>query len=882
MTLTSGTRLGPYEIIAPLGAGGMGEVYRAKDTRLGRDVAIKVLPAKFSSSPELRERFDREARAISSLNHARICTLHDVGHQDGVDFLVMEYLEGESLAEKLRKGALPLRETLKIGMEVCEALDVAHRAGIVHRDLKPANIMLTKSGAKLMDFGLAKASAASGAGATRSAPLLSAAETISGPSPISPLTGAGQVIGTIQYMSPEQIEGKEADARSDVFALGAVFYEMATGKRPFEGKSQLTLASAILEKDPPPIRDLHPLTPTAFERVVSTCLQKNPDDRFQSARDIRLELQWIAENPISETPIAETNSEHSSANKWQRTFPWAVAAALVIVIAAGAWLYHQNVSHTTIPTYQQLTFERGFVYAARFAPDGRSVVYSASWNGQPLQIYSTDPGSPESRALNLVNSTLFAASAKDLAISIGCRNRYIGDCQGTLALVPVSGGAPREIAEDVVAADWTSDGTEMAIVRHTEGKYRIEYPRGKIIYESYKPLGFVRIAPDGKSLAFALSVGEWGDAGQVFVLDKNGKEITHSQIHVSLEGIAWPPSGEEVWLAGTTEKGWADAISALRMNGQERTVLRLPGMVRLYDISRDGAVLLSKDLWRSDIFYRGEIKKEDNSERKLSWLDYAQLRDITDDGKMISIADWGQAAGKSGLAFVRKTDGSPAVKLGSWDEPVLSPDGTRFLAVESTVVGKWNLSVVPIGVGEIHSFEVAVVQDLQSLGWMPDGKSIYYAADDGNGFRMYVRDLVGGPPRAVTPVIAVRSYYFETHLVSPDGKFLFARDTSGKAKLYPVAGGQPKDVAGWLPEDVWITWTKDGKEAYIFDDEKTSATVYRLDLTTGKRQLVRKLSPADTSGVTSISNVLYTPDGKSYAYSDTQELSELFIVANLK
>jgi Tol biopolymer transport system component/predicted Ser/Thr protein kinase len=860
--------------MTPLGAGGMGEVYRAKDTRLGRDVAIKVLPARFSSSPELRERFEREARAISSLNHARICTLHDVGHQDGVDFLVMEYLEGESLAEKLLKGALPLRDTLRIGMEVCEALDVAHRAGIVHRDLKPANIMLTKSGAKLMDFGLAKASAASG-GASRTAPLLSAAETISGPSPISPLTGAGQVIGTIQYMSPEQIEGKEADARSDVFALGAVFYEMATGRRPFEGKSQISVASAILEKDPAPIRQLQPLTPPAFERVVSTCLQKNPEERFQSARDIRLELQWIAENPIAETKPGQA----PAANRSLSLLPWALAGALAIATSTGAWLYHRNVGSAAIPTYKQLTFERGFVYAARFAPDGRSVVYSASWDGQPLQIYSTDPGSPESRALNLLNSTLFAASAKDLAISIGCRDRYIGDCQGTLALVPISGGAPRELAEEVVAADWTSDGSEMAIVRHTEGKYRVEYPRGKVIYESHKPLGFVRIAPDGKSLAIAQSVGEWGDAGRLFVLDANGKQITHSQMYVSLEGVAWPPSGEEVWLAGTTDAGWADAIYALRMNGQERIVLRLPGMVRLHDISRDGAALLSKDLWRSDIMYRGA---SDKSERSLSWLDYAQLRDITDDGNMVSIADWGQAAGASGLAFVRKTDGSAAVKLGAWDEPVLSPDGTRVLAVEGVTVGTGKPSVVPIGVGEIQKFEVAEIQNVQSMGWMPDGKSFYYGADDGHGFRMYLQDLAGGKPRAVTPVITVKSYYFETHLVSPDGKFLFARDTSGKAKLYPVAGGEPQDLAGLMPEDVWMTWTKDGREAYVFHDEKTSATVYRLDVTSGKRQLVAKVAPVDPAGVTSISNVLYTPDGKAYAYSDTQELSELFIVAGVK
>jgi serine/threonine protein kinase len=323
MALSAGTKLGPYEIVAPLGAGGMGEVYRARDTRLGRDVAIKVLPPHLSASPELKERFEREARAISSLNHARICTLHDVGHQDGVDFLVMEYLEGESLAERLRKGALPLKETLKTGMEICEALDVAHRAGIVHRDLKPGNIMLTRSGAKLMDFGLAKASASSGMGSA-SAPLLSAAQTISGPSPMSPLTTAGQVIGTIQYMSPEQIEGKEADARSDIFALGAVMYEMATAKRPFEGKSQISVASAILEKDPESISKLKPSTPPSFERLANTCLAKNPDDRFQSARDVRLELLWCSESPSQ----VVSQSAPPPPKTIARFLPWAIAALL--------------------------------------------------------------------------------------------------------------------------------------------------------------------------------------------------------------------------------------------------------------------------------------------------------------------------------------------------------------------------------------------------------------------------------------------------------------------------------------------------------------------------------------------------------------------------
>src|ERR1035438_5633258 len=279
MTLTSGTKLGPYEIQSPLGAGGMGEVYRALDTRLDRTVAIKVLASHLSASPELKQRMEREGRAISSLNHPHICQLYDIGSQNGTDYLVMEFLEGETLAERLRKGAIPLPEVLKIGIAVAEALAVAHRSGIVHRDLKPGNIMLTQGGAKLMDFGLAKAlgmqTAAPGSGAAP--PSFTAAATLSGPSPLTPLTMAGSIIGTIQYMSPEQIEGKEADARSDIFAFGAVLYEMVAGKRPFAGKSQISLASSILESDPAPISTLKPQTPPAFEHVVTTCLQNNPD-----------------------------------------------------------------------------------------------------------------------------------------------------------------------------------------------------------------------------------------------------------------------------------------------------------------------------------------------------------------------------------------------------------------------------------------------------------------------------------------------------------------------------------------------------------------------------------------------------------------------------
>jgi eukaryotic-like serine/threonine-protein kinase len=873
--LSVGMKLGPYEVVAPVGAGGMGEVYLARDTRLGRDVAVKVLPARFSNAAEFRERFEREARAISALNHSRICTLYDVGHQDGVDYLVMEYLEGETLAERLKRGALPLKETLRVGMEVCEALDVAHRAGIVHRDLKPANIMLTKSGVKLMDFGLAKASAArGGTGSGGNAPLLSAAETISGPSPMTPLTGAGQVVGTIQYMSPEQIEGKEADARSDIFALGAVLYEMATGKRPFEGKSQISVASAILEKEPQPIRTWQPLTPTAFERVVSTCLQKNPEERFQSAWDVRLELKWIAENPVAQVKASEGAG---AAKLWTRALPWALVGILLAACCVAAWLFLRRENTAALLHYQQVTFDRGFVYAARFARDGSSVLYSATWEGQPLQIYSTEPGSPESRALNLAHSSLYSVSDRDLLISEGCQDRYIGNCQGTLAQVPISGGSPREIANDVVTADWSPDGSELALVRHTQGKYVLEYPRGKVIYETYKPMVWLRVAPDGKMLAVMESYEEWGDAGLVRVLDTSGKELTHSALYVSIEGMAWAPSGKEVWFGGTIENGWADAIYALRMNGKTHMVMRFPGELRLHDIAKDGRMLLSKESWRSDVMYGHTGEK---GERKLPWLDYAGLRDMSEDGKWVSFADWGTAAGAEGLGFVRKTDGSPAVKLGRWDYPVISPDGKWVLASQADVSANWNSSVgvLPTGPGEVRKIGMKGIQQLQSLGWMPDGKAFYYAGEDGKGFRMYVHDLEGGATRAVTPVITVRSLYFETHLVSPDGKWIFARDTSGKPRLYPLDGGATRDVAGLEPTDVWIRWDASGREAYVYKDEKTSATVYRLDVNSGKREEVGKLAPADVAGVTSISNVAYTADGKTYAYSEMEELSELFVV----
>lgn len=866
MTLTPDTKVGNYEIVAAIGAGGMGEVYRARDTRLGRDVAIKVLPETFSKDADRLRRFEQEARTVATLNHPNILAIHDIGEHNGAPFLVSELLEGRSLREELNGGALPTRRAVEYGTQIAQGLAAAHDKGIVHRDLKPENIFITHDGrAKILDFGLAKLAKLAGA-ADEGATLGATAQD----------TTPGVVLGTVGYMSPEQVKGEPADARSDIFALGVILYEMLSGQRAFRRDTSAETMTAILKEDPPELTTLGKPVSPALERIVRRCIEKKPLQRFQSARDLAFDLEGLS--GTSSTGATQTMAAGTQPRRW--LLPLAAGLLLLIAGVVVGWLLFRGAGAIVPPSYHQLTFERGLVYAARFARDGRSIYYSASWNGQPVQLYSTVPDSPESRPLNLINSTLFAASTSELAISLGCKDRYIGNCQGTLATVPISGGSPREITGDTLTADWTADGSEMAVVRQVGGKYRVEFPRGKVIYESVRMLAYLRISPRADAVAFAEFVSVDGDAGLVVALDRNGKELIRTAPFVSVEGVAWPPSGEEVWYAATQLEGWADAIHASSLKGKERIVLRLPGMLRLHDVSHDGRILISRESWRNGLQFRGP---RDTKERDLDWLDYAQLRDLSSDGAQLAFDDWGSAAGAEGLAYFRKTDGSPAVKLGTWSAPVLSPDGKQVLVTEATSVGQvLRLALLPTGVGETQFLKSNGIQQVASKGWMPDGKSIYFQSDDGRGWRMYIQDLEGGAPRAVTPLVSVESGHFESHLVSLDGKFIFSRDLNGKGELYPMEGGEPKTVPGWMPEDIWITWSADGRSAYVYHDEKTSAPVYRLDVATGKRQLVMTLAPSDSSGVTAVINVRVTPDGKTYAYSFDRELSDLFQVEGVR
>ena len=863
MAMTPGTKLGPYEILGPLGAGGMGEVHRAKDTRLGRDVAIKVLPPHLSANSELRERFEREARSISSLNHVRICTLYDVGHQDGVDFLVMEYLEGESLADRLKKGPLPVKETIKIGMEVCEALDVAHRAGIVHRDLKPGNIMLTRSGAKLMDFGLAKSSAGSGGG-SGGAPLLSAALTMSGPSPMSPLTTAGQVIGTIQYMSPEQIEGKEADARSDIFALGAVLYEMATAKRPFEGKSQISVASAILEKEPEAISKLQPLTPASFERVVSTCMAKSPDDRFQSARDVRLELMWSGEAASQIVPRST-----ASPSTVARILPWAAAALLALALGA-VLLFFKRPSPAA--QYRTVAFRSGILQAARFSHDGQTIIYSGRWEGEPPQVQTARLGSPESRALGIPSSTLASVSSSDeLAVIRGCEVIFILDCGGTLATVSLAGGSPRDMAGHIAYADWSPDGKQMVVSKISTEGAQLELPPGHVLIQQKSGwFGHPRFSPDGRRIAFENHPNSNGDDGTVDVVDLTGKETVLTKYSVSIEGLAWSADGKEVWFAtvATAQSGWADSIAAVTLEGKERTVLVMPS-VRLHDISKDGHVLLSHENWRNQMvgYFPG-----DKEEHPYSWLDDTRATAITADGRTLSFVESGEVyyIAADALGYYRATDGSAAVSIGPGSSAI-SPDG-KWILVANRASRK--LLVQPVGLGESRELLAPGLVGFANPCWSDDGRSIAYIGQtEQKGWNAYIQPIAGGPP-----VLMHSGASTSTPVLSPDGGTLALPGEHGGVSLYRSNGGPPTVLRGNLETEYPVRFAHDGKSLLVGEISGHETVLTLVDLVDGHRTPWKRLHTEARNGT----GFVATPDLKYYAYTVPRYESELYIVENLR
>jgi Tol biopolymer transport system component/predicted Ser/Thr protein kinase len=859
-----GKTVSHYRILEKLGSGGMGVVYRALDPRLNRQVAIKFLPEAFSADPSRLRRFEQEARAAGILNHPNILAVYDVGTHEGSPYIVTELLEGETLRERLSAGPLAARRAIDYALQLARGLAAAHEKGIVHRDLKPENIIITKDGrVKILDFGLAK---------------LIQPESGENPTsvPTSPsATALGVVMGTVGYMSPEQVRGLLADHRSDVFAFGAILYEMLSGQRAFHRESAPETLTAILKEDPPELAEGQRTIPLGLERIVRRCLEKTPELRFQSASDLAFALESLSGIPTASGAEAAVPALRPPSRRIRLAASMAAAALLAVGLLAG-WLAGRPRHATPEALFRRLTFRRGTIYSARFTPDGKSVIYGAEWSGNPLELFSTQVEFAESRALELPRASLLSISPSgELAITTDPALLTHGGARGTLARAPQAGGAPRALLENVLWADWSRDGSELAVVRAVGAMNRLEFPIGKVLYETGGWISHPRISPKGDFIAF-LNHPVWpDDRGSVELVDLSGQRKTLSSGWESEEGLAWSPDGSEVWFSAI-KSGLALALYAVTRSGKERLVERIAGGLTLMDISHDGRVLITRDDERYGIM---ALTPGASEERDLSWLDYSDAGDLSPDGRWLLLDEEGDGGGANYSVFMRKTDGSPAARLGEGMAMALSPDGKWAISVLPTTPSQMVL--LPTGPGSARALQGYGIEEYGLADFFPDGKRILFTGSEpGHALRDYVQDLEGGKPRPITPEGAMSVW--KSHPISPDGKTVLALDPEGKLSLYPSEGGEQRPVPGAAPGDVPIRWAADGHYIFVTRPGEMPAKVFRLDLTKGQRQLVRELSVPDRTGLTGIRYIQMTADGKSYAYTYSRFLSELYLIEGLK
>jgi Tol biopolymer transport system component len=859
--LSLGTTLGPYEIAGLLDTGGMGEVYRARDLRLGRDVAVKIIRDGASAQSGMLERFELEAKLAGRLNHPNILAIHDVGTHDGAPYLVMELLEGETLAASLARGPIPPRKALDLALQIATGLAAAHAKGVIHRDLKPSNVFLTKDGqVKIVDFGLAE-------------PLLSTTPPDSSMATTSPvLASPERVMGTASYMSPEQVRGEAADQRSDIFSFGVVLYEMLMGRRAFQAPSGVETLSAILNTEPLGLGDASGILQPGVESLLRHCLEKSPDARFQSARDLAFHISSLAEDPTSgRHPLIPGNRRRLTPAALTR----ATMAAALVLAAAAAYYAGARGGRNAIPSYQPLTFRRGLVISARFGPDSQTVVYGAAWDGQPVRLFTTRPGSPESTRLDLPDSDVLAVSRSgEMALSLG-RHFTLGlETRGTLARVPLSGAAPREMLTDVESADWAPDGTGLAVIHVVQDHYRLEFPIGRILYETGGWLSHVRFSPDGRAIAFIEHSVRSDDRGEISVTDPGGRSRRLlSAGWSSANGLAWREDGKEVWFTAS-EVGPRSALYGVDLSGRRRLLTRAPGRLKLEDV-RGGHILLTEDRFRLQL----ALREARGAERDLSWLDGGTLTDLADDGSVVVFSEQGAGAGApSGSVYLRRTEGSPPVRLGEGWIGVLSPDGAWCASVVLT--SPPSLVLLPTGPGELRTVEPGGLAHFEALAWFPDGRRLLIAGDEpGRGVKIYVQEVGQGRPRPISR----EGFHFPygSRPIAPDGKRIAALDPEGRVVLYPVDGGDPEAVLGLDPGDTPLRWGADGRSLYVTRRGSLPARIWRVDLARGSKGLTAELSPFDRAGVMNLIAAQVTPDGRTFAYSYSRTLSDLLLVEGL-
>ena len=843
--LTAGSRIGSYEIIAPLGAGGMGEVYRARDPRIGREVAIKVLPTDFVRDRDRLARFQQEAQSAGVLNHPNLLTIHELGVDEDRPYIVSELLEGTTLRERLSSGAIPQRKATDYALQLAEGLAAAHERGIVHRDLKPENIFITKDGrVKILDFGLAK--------------LRIKADVRADESTMQQKTDPGTVLGSAGYMSPEQVRGQSVDGRSDIFSLGVILYEMLTGRRAFKGPSSVETMNAILNTDPP---DLETLSPP-LQRIVGHCLEKNPEERFQSAHDLAFDLESLSDTSTSSRAL-------STAPRKRIAVPLSIAAAIVLIGIAAAFVAGKRLGRTPAPHFKRMTYRFAFISGARFAPDGQSIVYSCAPTDQGQELYTARLDSPESRSLGITSARLLSISKSgEMAVLLNPGFRPGFRWTGTLARVPLAGGAPREIASDIEDADWNSAGDQLAIIRAVGGDVRLEFPIGTVRYHTSGWLSHPRVSPDGTEVAFLDHPTRGDDAGGVAVIAADGKRTSLTQLFNSVQGLAWAPGGE-IWFTGSSSGGTREVYAVTRA-GKERRVAGTGIQMILDDISSDGKALITESNNRISLI---GTSPGSTQQRDLGWLDWSLIRGLSPDGKLVLFDETSEGGGKGHAVYVRSTDGSPAVHIAEGTAWGLSPDGKWGIALtgpEDSAQGtRSRLMLFPIGPGETRVIPTRL--SMERAAWMPDGRHIVvvgHAPD--HGARVYLFDLSSGEARAVTPE------GFVGVLVSHDGRSVLVSGPDEKRYLWPVAGGAPRELPP-MPPDVQLSdFTADDKSLLWFRRFDSPLRVMQFNLQTGESKLWREIPvPQGTLGTPRIQ---FSADGKTYAFSAYSDAGDVYLM----